>query len=169
MKPFKLTILSIILLLSQPVFAEEEEEEDVNGKDYVKIFFLPSRGNFIYGDPTVDMKVETFSFVENEEIKKHYLHAKLILSLPGIRRWVFGKGDSFVVGNSNELHVEKTRIEVKVKGQTIGLEYSGKSSIPEFARYDREWLAFYRELLDGMVDKIPVNPMEIETMTGGTE
>ncbi|BBL74540.1 hypothetical protein [Methylomagnum ishizawai] len=169
MKPFKLTILSIILLLSQPVFAEEEEEEDVNGKDYVKIFFLPSRGNFIYGDPTVDMKVETFSFVENEEIKKHYLHAKLILSLPEIQRWVAGRGDNIGVGNSEGFHDEKTEIAVRVKGQTISLAYSGKSSIPEFARYDREWLAFYRELLDGMVDKIPVNPMEIETMTGGTK
>ncbi|WP_085215246.1 hypothetical protein [Methylomagnum ishizawai] len=168
MKPLKLAILSIILLLSQPVFAEEDD--DVSSQDYVKIFYLPSRGAFIFnGEPTVEMKVETPSFFENEEIIKHYLHAKLILSLPEIQRWVAGRGDNIGIGNSEGFHDEKTEIAVRVKGQTISLSYSGKSSIPEFARYDREWLAFYRELLGGMVGKIPVNPMEIETMMGGTE
>lgn len=152
MRPLICIILLMILFLSQAVKSGEITDDD----DYIKISYLPNKGDFYNGEPMIEMHADTLSLNKNKEIKKYYLRVKNLINHSGIESHIRKIKDGTYVTNIDGLHIAITSIEVSVGGKPISLSYSGESNLPEFARYEHDWLILYKDIVTYLINKIPV-------------
>lgn len=137
--PILLFVLGYSPLVS---FASNEARVEGSVKsfnDYVKIRYMPSRGAFFKKEPVTELKSESRTIITlrdgevlgtNVSMKQIYDRAKSLK-------------DKGITTNQREFHVSTKKIEVTYMGQTVSLEYAGKSNSKKYLQYEKEWLELY--------------------------
>ncbi|MBT9096218.1 hypothetical protein KFZ76_00655 [Methylovulum psychrotolerans] len=154
MKVLLFTIYLIVLLLAPIV----ESKEIGNDEDYIRIYHIPSKGAFLAGTPTVEIKADTLSQHNNYELKNFYLRAKAIASYPELKMRTFKlqTGAMMVDNFTTDFHAASTSIEIGNKGDSLVLVYDGRSNVSEYQRYEQDWLVLYRDISRYLQDKMSI-------------
>jgi len=140
----KYLIIIFLVLGCSPIlsFAVDEGKIESSVKsfdDYVKIRYMPSRGDFLKNEPITELKNESHTTVvlrdgkvmgTNDFIKQIYNQAKLL-------------NDKGITSNQRFFHVSIKTIEVSYMGKIISLGYTSKSNSEEYLQYEKEWLELY--------------------------
>jgi len=104
--------------------------------DYLMLRYFPSRSSFIKNDPVIELKGKTRTSVRkmdgsifrtNKDVQNFYNEIKAI-------------SDMGIKSNQRHFHVAIKSIEVRFKGKTIKLEYTGKTDSEKYKHYEAKWL-----------------------------
>lgn len=152
----QILLLSTILLFSSYTLGDPGKKKRESTlefyDDYLMVRYMPSRGSFRKGDPVVLLKGETRTSVSkrdgsiystNKDVQNFYQEIKKIAE----------KG---IKSNQRHFHVAVNYIEVKYKGETIRLEYTGKSGDKKYRQYEAQWRELYQRVYNYLsVDLAP--------------
>lgn len=142
----KILLLSTILLFSSYALSNSDKKKRESTlefyDDYLMVRYMPSRGSFRKGNPVVFLRGETHTSVKkhdgsiyrtNKDVQNFYHEIKAI-SNRGIK------------SNQRHFHVAVNYIEVKYKGKTIKLEFTGKSDSEKYQQYETRWAELYQRV-----------------------
>lgn len=150
-------LLSTLLLFSSYAWAETNKAKRESSlsfyDDYLMLRYFPSRSSFIKNDPVIELtgkartsvlKRDGSIFRTNKDIQNFFNEIKTI-------------SDMGINSNQRHFHVAIKSIEVKFKGETIKLEYTGKTDTEKYKHYEARWLDLYQRVYQYLIDDLALD------------
>lgn len=150
-------LLSTLLLFSSCAWAETNQAKRESTlsfyDDHLMLRYFPSRGSFIKNNPVIKLKGKARTsvlkrnsniFKTNKDIQNFYNEIKAI-------------SDMGIKSNQRHFHVAIQSIEIKFKGETIKLEYTGKTDTEKYKNYEARWLDLYQRVYQYLINDLSLN------------